>query len=237
MTSSSTQQVQALSLPEQLVLLAVDPDRGRISGSPMVYVAMAGGVVLDLVDGGVATVQDGEVRVERPTTATALPGMLQQNAVAAVCTDEPRGVTHWVCQLAAPRFRLGQQVAAALARRGVLRVERARRFGIFPVQRQRLLDRQAREELCATARLALVGAAQPALRVRELLVLAGAAGLVDRLADPPQRTAARQRIDRLTSQGPVIGAVGQAVAEVQAEVRAARRRVAVAAAIGGTHGG
>jgi hypothetical protein len=48
--------------------------------------------------------------------------------------------------------------------------------------------------------------------------------LVDRLADPTQRTAVRQRIDQLTFQVPVAGAVGQAAAEVQAEVWAAGRR-------------
>jgi hypothetical protein len=236
--------VYALSLPEQLMLVALDPDRGRISGSPTVYVAMAGGVVLDLVDGGVAVVQDGTIRIDSPTTATALPGLLQENAVAAVSTDGPRDVKHWVRHFAAPSFQLGQQVAAALAQRGLLRIQRERRFGLVPVQRQRLLDRQAREELLATARRAVADAAPPSLRVGELLVLAGAAGWVNGLADPPQRTAARLRIDQLASQVPVAGAVGHAVAgavaEVQGEVRARavmRRAAAVAAATGGTHGG
>ena len=227
-----------MSLPEQLMLAALDSNRGRISGSPVVYIAMAGGVVLDLVAGGVVVVQDGQVRIDSRSTATRLPGMLQENAVAVVSTDGPRDVKHWVRYFAAPKFQLGQQVAAALEQRGMARLERERRFGLFPVQRPRLLDPQARTELLGTARLALTDAAQPPLHVRDFLILAGAAGMVDRLADPPQRTAARQRIDQLTSQVPVAGAVGQAVAEVHAEVRAARRRraAAIAAATGGTHG-
>jgi hypothetical protein len=216
--------VQALSLSEQLMLVAVDADRGRLSGISMVYVAMAGGVVLDLVAGGVAVVEDGTLRLDSPTTATALPGSLDENAVAAVSAGVPRDVKHWVRHFAAPRFRLGQQVADALAQRGMLRIERARRFGLVPVQRLRLLDRQAREELLATAGRALAGAAPPSPRVRDLLVLAGAAGLVDRLADPPQPTAARQRIDQLGSQEPATCSVGRAVADVQAEVRAARKK-------------
>src|SRR4051794_5479314 len=162
--------VQALSLSEQLMLVAVDADRGRLSGISMVYVAMAGGVVLDLVAGGVAVVEDGTLRLDSPTTATALPGSLDENAVAAVSAGVPRDVKHWVRHCAAPRFRLGQQVAAALAQRGMLRIERARRFGLVPVQRLRLLDRQAREELLATAGRALAGAAPPSPRVRDLLV-------------------------------------------------------------------
>src|SRR3954447_14303591 len=161
----SIPKVQVLSLPEQLMLVALDPDRGRLSGSPTVYVAMAGGVVLDLLAGGVAVVQDGKMRIGSPTTATALPGMLQENAVAALSTDGPRDVKHWVRHFAAPRFQLGQQVAAALAQRGLLRIQRERRFGLVPVQRQRLLDRQAREELLATVRRALADAAPPSLRV------------------------------------------------------------------------
>jgi hypothetical protein len=233
--------VPALSLPEQLMLITVDADRGRVCGSPAIYVAMAGGVLLELMAGGVAVLQHGTVRVEDPSSATALPALLHQNAVAAVAGDGPRDVTHWVRHFAAPRVRLGQQVAAGLTQRGMLRRERARRFGLFPVHRLGLLDRPAREELLATAGRALTGAAPPPPRVRELLVLAAAAGLADRLADPPQRAAARQRIDQLAFQVPVAGAVGQAVADVQAEVRAraaARRRAAaVAAATGGTHGG
>src|SRR3954466_15138794 len=80
----SIPKVQVLSLPEQLMLVALDPDRGRLSGSPTVYVAMAGGVVLDLVTGGVAVLQDGKLRLDSPTTATALPGTLHENAVAAM---------------------------------------------------------------------------------------------------------------------------------------------------------
>jgi len=146
-----------------------------------------------------------------------------------------------VRHFAAPKFHLGQQVAAALAERGMLPMARARRFGLVPVQRQRPVDGQVREQLLAMARRALASTAPPSPRAWELLMLAGTAGLLDRLADPPQRTAARQRIDQLTAQVPVAGAVSQAVAEVQAEVRAAIRRrrtaAAIAAATGGTHGG
>src|SRR5919199_4447823 len=239
----SIPKMQVSSLPEQLMLVALDPDRGRLSGAPMVYVAMAGGVVLDLLAGGVAVVQNGNVGITEysRTTATALPSTLQHNALAAMATAEARDVKHWVRHFAAPKFHLGQQVAAALAERGLLTVERARRFGLVPVQRQRLLDGQVREELLATARGALASTAPPAPRAGKLLMLAETAGLLDRLANPPQPTAARQRIDQLTAQVPVAGAVDQAVAEVQAEVRAAirRRRTAasIAAATGGTHGG
>jgi len=51
-----------------------------------------------------------------------------------------------------------------LAQHGMLPIRRERRFGLFPVQRQRLLDRQAREELLTTARLVLASAAQPSPR-------------------------------------------------------------------------
>src|SRR3954471_21803073 len=98
-------------MPEQLMLVALDPDRGRLSGTPAIYVAMAGGVVLDLVAGGAAVVRDGELRLGSPTTAPALPQVVHEHAVAAVATRPPRDVKHWVRHFAAPRFRLGQQVA------------------------------------------------------------------------------------------------------------------------------
>lgn len=231
---------QALSLPEQLALLALDPDRGRLAGSPTVYVAMAGGVVLELLAGGVAVVQAGGLSLVGPTTSTRLPTALQEDAVAAISAVGPRDVRHWVRHFSAPRFRLGQQVAAALAQRQVLRVQRERRFGLLPVQRQRLSEPRAREELLTTVRLALDGTDETSPGVRDLLVLAEAAGVVDRLVDRSQRTAARQRIERLTAQAASAGAVGRAVADVQAEVRAAvrrRRAAAAAAASGGSHGG
>jgi hypothetical protein len=233
----SLPEMQALSLPEQLMLMALDAERGRLSGTPAIYVAMAGGVVLDLVAGGAAVVRDGELRLDSPTTATALPEVLHEHAVAAVDARPPRDVKHWVRHFAAPRFRLGQQVAAALAQRGMLRIERARWFGLVPVQRQRLLDRRVREELLAAIRLALADAAPPSPRMRDLLVLAGAAGAVDALADPPQRADARQRIDLLTAHVPAVGTVGRAVADVQAEVRAAMRRRRATAAAGSSYGG
>ncbi|MGR7024712.1 GOLPH3/VPS74 family protein [Geodermatophilus sp. URMC 62] len=232
--------VPALSLPEQLVLLAVDPDRGRLRGAPVVHVAVAGGVVLDLLDGGVAVVQDGAVRVRHPAAATPLPGPLQEAAVAAVPAGGSSDVRRWVRDLAAPRFRLGQHVKAGLTQRGVLRTGWGLRFGLVPARRHHVLDSAAREELLAGCREALTGTAPPPPRVRELLVLTGAAGLLHLLVDRSQRAAARQRVDRLTLEVPGAAAVARAVADVGAEVRAAARRraraAAIAASTGGTHG-
>jgi hypothetical protein len=219
-----------LSLPEQLMLVAVDPSRYRLRGTPTVFLAMAGGVVLDLLDGELAVIEDGKVRVANPGAFTALPGPVQDQAAAAIAADKPRGVKHWVRFFGAPKFRLGQQISAALGARGVLHVERVRRFGLFPTVRYVLGAPGTRDDLVAASRAALLGAAPPPARMAEFLALAGAGGLIDQLVDPSQRKDAKQRVAELTSGVPAAGAVSQVAAQVQAEVVAA---VAAATIAGG----
>jgi hypothetical protein len=210
-----------LSLPEQLMLAAVDPSRGRLRGTPNVYLAMSGGVVLDLLDGGLAMVEDGKVRLADPAAATALPRPVQEQAAAAIRTGKPRDVKHWVRFFGAPKFRLGEQIAAALEGRAMLRVERVRRLGLFPTVRYVLGAPGTRDSIVAASRAALFNAAPPSARTAEFLALAGAGGLIDHLVDPPQRKAAKRRVAELTSGVPTAGAVNQVVAQVQAEVLAA----------------
>jgi hypothetical protein len=223
-----------MSLPEQLMLVAVDPSRRTLRGTPTVYLAMAGGVVLDLLEGGLAAVEDGKVRVARGA-ASALPAPMQEQAVAAIAADKPRDVKHWVRFFGAPKFRLGQQVSAALTHRGVLHVERVRRFGLFPTTRYVLAGFAARDDVVVAARAALESSAPPPARMGEFLALAGAGGLIDQLVDPSQRKAARRRVADLTSGVPTAGAVSQVAAQVQAEVIAAASAATIAASTAATN--
>ena len=224
-----------LSLPEQLMLTAVDPARSRLHATPNVYLAMAGGVVLDLLDGGLVVVEDGKARVADPGARTALPAAVREQAAAAIAADKPRAVKHWVRFFGAPKFRLGQQVSVALEARGVLQVERVRRFGLFPTTWYGLRAAGTRDSIVHAARSALGSSQQPPPQVAEFLALAGAGGLIDQLVDPPQRRAAKRRVAELTRGVPTAGAVNQVVAQVQAEVIAAVTAATVGGSVAATH--
>lgn len=212
--------VSALSLPEQLLLLAVDVRRGRLRGSPNLYVAMAGGLVQELVAAD-ATVDDGTLRLVDPAVASSLPDALRERAVATVRGAPPRTIRDWVRAFAAPGFRLGQQVSGALETRGVLHLKRSRRLGLIPTQRVQLPEETVRAEILVSARTALAASAPPAPKVQALLVLADAAGLTDQFVDPPERAAARQRIRRLAAGVSAAAPVDEVAAQIHAEVMAA----------------
>ena len=208
-----------LTIAEQLVLVAYDPQRRRVTGGPTVYQAAAGAVVMDLFLAGACEMRDGHLVTAAETPA----GGPLLAAAAATIAAEPRlrEIKHWVRHLAAPRFRPGQPVLASLVSAGVLRPVTLPWLGVFKRQGHELADQGTRDQLVAGVRSALLSSAIPDAPMASLLALLSTCGLVDRAVSREERGPARKRAASI-ARGDVVGeAVSAVIREVQAEVMTA----------------
>ncbi|GAA3621552.1 hypothetical protein GCM10022267_04660 [Lentzea roselyniae] len=125
-------------LPEDLMLLSIDEDDGRVlMDTTSIHNALAGAVLLELVNAGrVAFEPDGKkLAVVDPAP---LPNEFLQESLSRL--NKPMKP-----QRAVERFRthVRDNVMAQLEGRGVLSVEKTKMLGIFPTKSYVIQDRRA----------------------------------------------------------------------------------------------
>ena len=204
----------AYTLAEQIVLLAVDPRRGRLVERPpgsLAY-AVAGAILAVLVGGGHLTVVDGQVKAGpdsgEPLTDTVL------GQVRALSSAQSLG--YWVNYLARSPFAALERTVAILTSRRVLAVEERRILGVHTVTRYRVVMNDARLTAVATLRDALKAPGDLDAAQASLITLASSCGLIGRVVDRSLRSAARRRLrdaaqqtreltEALAEQGGIVG--------------------------------
>jgi hypothetical protein len=218
-----------LSLPEQLLLVAFDPKRGR--PDPRVGLALgfglAGAVAMDLVLRDAASLQDGKLVAGSPTGDPILDDALDRIR----SERRPRDLKHWVKALTGRSVRLRGRLLQRLVERGVLAPRTERVLGLFRVERHTLADPTPQAKLMEDVRQALVGDAAPEPRTASLIALMSSCGLVDRVVSKEERSAGRSRAKAIASGDLGSRAVSSAVADVQAAVMAGVTAAIVSASV------
>jgi hypothetical protein len=202
-------------LPVQLYLLAVHPQKQRItSRSQLGYVLRAGALVelqlgeliVDGERGRPQVVGRGEPRDLDPL----LSPVLRQLAGSA-----PRSWQHWVRKGGRAMITT---VRERLVRDGVIRLERVRWLGVLPYSRIVVRDPRVRKRLEAGV-LAAVRDGQPLSRVEPrvaALAALAAAGELGAVLPRSLRRSAKQRIGALSERaGPVPKVLRKVVQEMQ----------------------
>lgn len=219
----------ALTIPEELMLIAWHPDRGK-SRHTVDGRLLAGAVLVDLAIAERIAVNDGRV----DTTGASMTGdRLLDDALATIRADRKRRkVADWMSRLSS-RLRLRDRVIDELVHQGVLRVERRRVLRIFTVTRHPVTDLAAWE--AARRHIAEVLAAEGELPARDAalggLTAPFAGSLVKELYDDRDARKAATRRARALSKGEGIsGDVGDAIREAQAAAMAAITAAAAASA-------
>lgn len=223
-----------LTLDEELFLLSRDPDSGRDRAPSGIDPVLAGAVLIGLTQAGAITIEDGRVVA---TDAAALPRPHLTAAWKAIADEpKPRRPRGWVQRLPS-RLGLQEQVGLSLVERGILADARSSFLGIT-IKRFPERDPRPGAEVRARVVGALTGAdPEPAQRTRILAGLLGAAGLVRRLVERPDRRAAGRRAQAYLREGPVGEAVSDAVAAAQQATIVAVSAAVLAASAGGGDGG
>jgi hypothetical protein len=214
------------TIPEDLLLLCVDPESDAVKQPQTFRFALAGGVVAELLAAG-ALALDGHRLVHPPDAsptgpATAPPSHppLSHPALDQSLATLTAAMGRTGLGLRSGLHRLSAHAARpyldSLAERGLLRPERTRVLGLFPATRHRPLHTGVRAE-----RLALLDDAlrpdppttDPAPRARSLRLaaLASAGGLDRRLFPGPEGRQSRRRQRELCAEDPLAHAVDQTI--------------------------
>ncbi|MEY9965840.1 hypothetical protein ABIA33_003890 [Streptacidiphilus sp. MAP12-16] len=196
------------SLPEDLLLLCVEPVSGRLRQPSLFHLALAGGVLAELL-AAEAAVLDGRRLVLSRTAPLGHPALDDAVRVLNATAAPPRGATLSRCL-----HRLGRRVAApyldSLIQRGLLQPQSHKLLGLIPVTRYTAADRSAHDACVALVADAVLDPNAPA-RTLQLAALAHAGDLSRRLYPGRANRPAQRRLADLARLDPVAKAVRDAV--------------------------
>src|SRR4051794_22606008 len=205
-----------LILAEQVLLIALDDERGKDKTDWGSDPGLAAALLLDLAARELVRVRDDRViALDGPE-----PGHeLLRDAHAAIdAEDKPRKARHWVDKLPRALKPLKARVAGGLVERGVLGEERSKVLGLFSTTRYPKADPAVERELRARLGAVLVTGRSPTEQEALLIGLLHPLGLVDAVVAKEDRKAAKARAKEIGETGIAGTAVRDSVRAMQAAV-------------------
>ncbi len=208
-----------LSLAEELLLLALEDESGKVSSSASNSLdsGIAGAAVMELVLRGKLGMEDGKLVVEdaSPTGDSQLDELLGQ----IEDSRKPRGAEHWVSVFGGRSLR--DDLIKRLVGKGVLKEEEDRILWIFPTRSYPTDDATPERELRRRVRaVALEGAASEP-KDAALLSLVKACDLTGEVFAPEEEPRVRERLEHISEDELIGKAVSDTLAQAQAAMNAA----------------
>jgi hypothetical protein len=203
------------TLAEDLLLLLLDDDSGRlITNGTSADHALAGAVLVDLVNAGRLAEDGGKLHVmdtsslDEPVLEAGLERLTEK------APSKPQRAVEVLTK------NVRETVLAALAGRGLIRQDKDKVLGLFPRKTWPAVDSAHEDSLRAELTAALVGGEQPGERAGTLIALLHAIGVVPKVVEGDKK-ALKARAKEI-SEGDWAGvAVRKAVQAIQAAVTAA----------------
>lgn len=198
-----------LSLAEQLSLVAVDDESGKVAPSQL-DLGLAGALLVQLALAGRVDVVEKKLAVTNPEP-TGDP--LLDGALARIVADKPHGADHWVRNL---QKDLRSRVLDGLVERGILEREEWKVLGLF--RRTRYPERDAGPETAVRTRLdaAVLHGLEPDEETAALVGLVQAAQLRGAAFPGADRKPTEKRMTEIAEGSWASGAVREAVTQVNA---------------------
>jgi len=205
------------SVAEQFVILALNPEKGRIAISGIHFrYSLSGAILMDYLAGE-------EFRVEEKRVIPSL--RLNDEAIHALFSDmimkssRNRRISYWVRRLTTKsRFIFGE-MTRSLENQGMIHIEQKKFLNIIPYKRYWLKNKSVREKIIEELRDILVRGRQP--EKKELMLL----GIIE--ASEAYRLISRERGESrllrkknksLLKNNVMSNEISQAIREVQAAI-------------------
>lgn len=207
-----------ISLGEELLLLALDDERGTISApaAATINYGLVGALLLDLTFAGRLTMEEKTLVVTDPTT---IGDDLLDDVLARIASSRrAHDVRHWVGDLSRAVPNLKGRLLARLIWRGILRREEHRILGLFSAPHYPAMDLTTEWEMRHGIRSVILDGETPDARTAVLLSLVRACNLADAIFTRGERAVARRRLKEI-ARGEAVGtAVMDTVAGMEAAV-------------------
>lgn len=189
-----------LHLHEEVLLLALDDEKGTIHFGATWQQAAAGAMIAELLLAGrIRASDDKKPRLEvvdpTPLGDPVLDAALETMAAAG----KPKRGTAWVQKLG-NQGKLKQRIADELVRKGVLRAEEGKILWVFNTTHFPQRDGRPEKDVIARLKRAIfTSTTEVSPRTVVLVALADAAGLLPKVLDRSQLKERKERIKTLTA--------------------------------------
>ncbi|MFD6437836.1 GPP34 family phosphoprotein [Streptomyces venezuelae] len=220
------------TIPEELLLLALDPTTGTTAQPQSLDLGLAGAQLVELALAG-RIAPDGDriaVVMPRPTGDPTLDSALE----LLRRRGSPVRAVHWI---GGPRLGLRQTYLSHLERCGMVHAVAGQMCGVLPTTRYQATDTAISREIRSRLDSAIRTGVPPDPRTAALAALAHAVGLGKHLYPGNEGRSSRSRLRDLIRHDPMGGLVAHAVMDVQNGVAAQPRRSAAPAGPTGPGGG
>lgn len=225
----------ALTLHEEILLLALDDNAGTTGVGSLHANAMGGAILAELVLLGALTIDKDKKKL-----VNAVPGARVDDAILAECLQlvqeakRRRKAADWVLKFAG-RKDLTNRVARSLVAKGVLGESRDKVLGIFPRTIYPAKNPGPEQELRKRLHHAVFTASSHVdERTAVVVVIANATGLLAKALDKRRLKERKDRLKKLASGQAAGAATREAVEAVQAAIMVATI-ASTTAATSGTH--
>lgn len=226
-----------LTLPEELMLFALDDVKGTILSSAhagLTYGLAAAGVVELLFA--------GRLRIEEKQRLAVVDGsptgdeLLDEMLARIQESGKPRSMKDWIRGFGSGKVRkLRDRAAARLVERGLVREESGRHLGIFPWRHYPTMDGGQKLKSVERVRAVVLGEADPDARTMVLIGLLSACKLLERQFSKDEWKLVKPRVKEL-SKGEFAGKAVKEVVDANIAAMAAISAAATAASISSSAG-
>jgi hypothetical protein len=208
-----------LSLAKQFLILAINPEKGRITISNIHFrYTLTGALLMDYLDNGELTISNKRITPSFRQNADPVHNMIAERITAS---SIQRRISHWIGRLTNKyRFMLNN-LALTLQMERILRIEYKKFLGIIPYKRYWISDNGIRTALIETLRGILIHGKQPGKREMMMLGLVEASRSYKLLARESGESRHMRKRNLELLKGDIISSeINQAIREVQSAIAA-----------------
>jgi len=215
----------ALSLFEELLLIAIDDDKGTVASSVSGHLpyGLAGALLAELALQEKIYIDKG--RLVLADTSQSGNDIEAEALQIIAASKKPRKVQHWINSLGSTKY--ARRVAERLAEKGLVTIEERRILWIIPYDAYPQQDASAKYWVKQRLRSVALGGVAPSARDVTLLSLVKSCDMLGLVFTRDERKTARKEIDELVKREPF----GDALRTTLEEIDSAAAAVIVAASI------
>jgi hypothetical protein len=216
------------SVAELFVILALDPEKGRISLNNIHFrYSLTGALLMDYFEQGEITIENKRVVPSFKKNGEILHDLFAERIMKS---SKNRRISFWIRRLTHKSRLIFREIISSLEKEKIVRIEQRMFLNIFPFKRYWFIDKSARTNLIETLRGILFYGKQPGKKDIMLLGLVEASNAYSVLSrERGESKILRNKNSEILNGDVMSEEISQSVKEVQAAIVASVTAATIAA--------
>ena len=217
-----------LSVAELYVILALSPEKGKVSLNNIYFrYSLTGALIMDYYDSGEIKIENKRVVPSFRKNGEVLHDMIADRIMKS---SKNRRISFWIGRLTNKSRLILREITSSLGKENILRTEQKKFLNIFPYKRYWFINNSVRVNLIEVLRGILLYGKQPGKKEIMLLGLVEASRAYSLLSRERGESKLMHKKNIEFLKGDVMSAeISQAIREVQAAIIASVTAASVAA--------